>query len=353
MLCNDIFESSWITNNGSYVQKLENSLCTYLDVSHIIACNNGTTALMLALQCAGLAGKKIAITPYTYVATLSALLWLGCEPVFVDVEPDTLCLALDLLRQRLYEEPDIAGVLPVHIYGLACDVESLETICREHGTILIYDGAQAFGSRYRGKSLLDYGDFSICSFHATKIFHTAEGGCVISRNADAHNALTLARAFGHINDTHYSLGINGKMSELHAALGLSLLPGTEEEIARRRQLCAVYDAALAGFDLARPVRPEGLEHNHAYYPVLLPGEATLLRVQRVLDEQGVHLRRYFYPALNTLPYLKAEWRSSCPVAEDAARRALCLPLYGFFPPEAAATVAALLTQACSGGGEYA
>ena len=143
------------------------------------------------------------------------------------------------------------------------------------------------------------------------------------------------------------------MSELHAALGLSLLPGTEEEIARRRQLCAVYDAALAGFDLARPVRPEGLEHNHAYYPVLLPGEATLLRVQRVLDEQGVHLRRYFYPALNTLPYLKAEWRSSCPVAEDAARRALCLPLYGFFPPEAAATVAALLTQACSGGGEYA
>lgn len=351
--CRDIFQRAWITNNGQCVQEFEHALTEYLGVSHVLACNNGTTALMLAIQCAGLAGKKVAVTPYTYVATLSALLWLHCTPVFVDIEPDTLCLSPELLRQRFQKEPDIAGVLPVHIYGLACDVESLGAICREYGAVLIYDAAQAFGSRYQGKSLLDYGDYSICSFHATKIFHTAEGGCIISHNADAHNVLSLARAFGHINDTHYILGINGKMSELHAAMGLSLLPGTDAEIARRRHLHAMYDAALAELCLVRPVHREGLEHNHAYYPVLFPDEASLLRAQRVFNEQDVYPRRYFYPALNTLPYLKAEWRSPCPVAEQAAQRALCLPVYGALSPEDATTVAALLTRACRNGGEHA
>lgn len=352
-LCGDIFQRAWVTNNGRCVQELERCLTEYLGVSHLLACNNGTTALMLAIQCAGLAGKKVAVTPYTYVATLSALLWLHCTPVFVDIEPDTLCLSPELLRQRFEKEPDIAGVLPVHIYGLACDVENLGAICREYGAVLIYDAAQAFGSRYQGKSLLDYGDYSICSFHATKIFHTAEGGCVIAHSADAHNALSLARAFGHINDTHYSLGINGKMSELHAAMGLSLLPGTDTEIARRRHLHAIYDAALAELSLVRPARREGLEPNYAYYPVLLPDEASLLWAQRVLNGQDVYPRRYFYPALNTLPYLKAEWRSPCPVAEQAAQRALCLPVYGAFSPEEATAIADLLKRACRDGGEHA
>lgn len=326
--CRDIIKTSWITNNGSFVRSLENSLGEYLGVSNILACNNGTTALMLALQCAGLAGKKVAVTPYTYVATLSALLWLGCRPVFVDIEPDTLCLSPELLRQRFQVEPDIAGALPVHIYGLACDVESLEAICREYGAVLIYDGAQAFGSRYQGKSLQDYGDYSICSFHATKIFHTAEGGCVVSHSPEAHNALSLARAFGHINDTHYSLGINGKMSELHAALGLALLPGTDEEIGRRGELHAQYHTLLNGLPLTRPAIRGGLEWNYAYYPVLLPDEDCRVRVEQALAARNIHPRRYFYPSLNTLPYLKPEWRVSCPVAEDAARRVLCLPMHG-------------------------
>lgn len=352
-LCRDIFQRVWLTNNGQCVQELEGSLAEYLGVSHVLACNNGTTALMLAIQCAGLAGKKVAVTPYTYVATLSALLWMHCRPVFVDIEPDTLCLSPELLRKRFQQEPDIAGVLPVYIYGLACDVESLDAICQEYGAVLIYDAAQAFGSRYQGKSLLDYGDYSICSFHATKIFHTAEGGCVISHNEGAHKALSLARAFGHVNDTHYSLGINGKMSELHAAMGLSLLPGTDAEIAQRRHLHAIYDDALADLSLVRPARREGLEPNYAYYPVLFPDEASLLRAQHVLNGQDVYPRRYFYPALNTLPYLKTEWRSSCPVAEDAALRALCLPVYGAFSPEDATTVATLLKRAHRDEGEHA
>lgn len=257
-----------------------------------------------------------------------------------------------LLRKRFQQEPDIAGALPVHIYGLACDVERLDAVCREYGAVLIYDAAQAFGSRYHGKSLLEYGDYSICSFHATKIFHTAEGGCVVSHSADAHNALSLARAFGHINDTHYSLGINGKMSELHAAMGLALLPGTNTEIERRKEARAAYDAAFEGLPLQRPTIREGLDWNNAYYPVLLPDEDCRVRAEQTLKERGIHPRRYFYPALNTLPYLQEEWRASCPVAEDAARRVLCLPMYGGLTDKEAGQVASCMHAALRGGATF-
>ena len=326
--CKDIFERAWITNNGRCVQELELSLAEYLGVSHVLVCNNGTIALMLAIQCAGLAGKKVAVTPYTYVATLSALLWLQCTPVFVDIDPDTLCLSPDLLRQSFQKEPDVAGVLPVHIYGLASDTESLDAVCQEYGAVLIYDAAQAFGSRYQDKSLLDYGECSICSFHATKVFHTAEGGCVVSHSAEMHHALSLARAFGHINDTHCSLGINGKMSELHAIMGLSLLPGTDAEIAHRKELCTMYNSALNGLPLKYPAIRKGLDWNSAYYPVLLPDAACRIRVEEALTARNIYSRRYFYPALNTLPYLNPAWRTHCPVAEDTAQRVLCLPMYG-------------------------
>ena len=324
----DIFQTAWITNNGCHVKNLETSLRDYLGVDELLLCNNGTTALMLALQCAGLAGKKIALTPYTYVATLSAMLWMGCTPVFVDVDPDTMCLSPELLRKCIQNSPDIAGVIPVHVYGLACNVEALGDICRENGLTLIYDAAQAFGSRYGGKSLLDFGDYSICSFHATKLFHTAEGGCVVSHTSSAHQALSRARAFGHEGDTHYCLGINAKMSELHAIMGLSLLPGTNNEIAQRKQVHAIYDDLLTGASIAFPSWDSKLEWNYAYYPVLLPDENTLLRVQDELAKQEIYTRRYFYPALNSLPYLKAQWQSPCPVAEKLASCALCLPLYG-------------------------
>ena len=236
-------------------------------------------------------------------------------------------------------------MLPVHVYGLACDVESLDGICRENGLALVYDAAQAFGSRYAGKSLLDYGDYSICSFHATKLFHTAEGGCVISHSAAAQQALSRARAFGHEGDTHYSLGINAKMSELHAAMGLLLLPGTEEEIAQRKRVHAMYDTLLAGMDLSFPEIDANLDWNYAYYPVLLPDEKSLLRVHDALAAQDVYTRRYFYPALNTLPYIKPEWQTVCPVAENLASRALCLPFYGDLEEEQIVRIATSLGNA--------
>lgn len=243
----------------------------------------------------------------------------------MDVEPNSFCLSSELLWQRLRNEPDISGALPVHIYDLACDVESLEDICREHGVTLVYDAAQAFGSCYKGRSLLGY---SICGFLATKIFHTAEGGCVISPSAEAHKALSLARALALINDDHYNLGINGKMSELHAAMGLAFWDGTDAEIEWRKQLYAVYGEALKDLRPIRPAVREGLEWNYAYYPILLPDERCRSRVERFLSVQNIHPRRYFYLSLNTLSYLKSEWRSPCTVAEDAAKRVLCLPMYG-------------------------
>lgn len=338
-----IFKTAWLTNDGECVRTLEHRLQDYLGVSHLLTCNNGTTALMLAIHCAGLAHKKIAITPYTYVATLSALLWMGCTPVFIDIDPETLCLSPELLRQTLQEQPDIAGVLPVHVYGFACDTDSLESICREHGVTLIYDAAQAFGSSYNGKSLLEYGDYSICSFHATKLFHTAEGGCVVSHSDEAHKALSLARAFGHIGDTHYTLGINAKMSELHAALGLTILPGTQEETVKRQNLHKIYDKALESANLTKPrIQHKTFTWNHSYYPVLLPDETTLLRVMRCLAEQNIYPRRYFYPSLNTLEYLRPEWRVSCPVSENAAARVLCLPAYGDLSPDIVEAISTLL-----------
>ena len=343
--CDAIFDAAWFTNNGPCVRRLEQELSAYLGTPHLLTCANGTLALMLALHCAGLAGKKVAVTPYTYVATLSSLLWLGCTPVFIDIDPESLCLSPRLLRRELDADPDIAGVLPVHIYGLACDVEALGALCKERGLALIYDAAQAFGSRKNGKSLLDHGDYSICSFHATKLFHTVEGGCVIAHGEDELRALSLARAFGHVNDDHFALGINAKLSELHAAMGLTLLPGTDAEIKKRRRLHAVYDDALNGLDLAYPSRDSGQEWNFAYYPVLLPDAKCRERAHAALNAAGINPRRYFYPALNTLPYLAPECRRPCPVAEDAARRVLCLPMYGDLEEEVVATAAKAIANA--------
>ena len=346
-LCDTIFDAAWLTNNGPCVRQLEQALSAYLGTPHLLACNNGTTALMLALHCAGLADKKVAITPFTYVATLSALLWLGCTPVFIDIDPD-LCLSPWLLRRELDADSDIAGVLAVHIYGMACDTEALGALCCERGLPLIYDAAQAFGSRKNGKSLLDYGDYSICSFHATKIFHTVEGGCVITHGEEELRELSLACAFGHVGDEHFTLGINAKLSELHAAMGLSLLPGTDAEIEKCRRLHTAYDDALNGLNLAYPSRVSGQEWNFAYYPVLLPDAQCRERALTALNIAGIYPRRYFTPALNTLPYLEKACRRPCPVAEDAASRVLCLPMYGELKEDAVTAAAKALAEALRG-----
>ncbi|MBD5539294.1 MAG: DegT/DnrJ/EryC1/StrS family aminotransferase [Desulfovibrio sp.] len=348
-----IFETHGLTNMGEYAQRLEKELAAVLDAPAIAVCANGTLALQLALRLLGLNGKTVITTPFTYVATLSALLWESCTPVFADIDPESLCMSPADTARQLEAHPEAAGILPVHVYGNACDVAALGNLAAERGIPVLYDAAHAFGSRLDGKSLFAYGDAATASFHATKLFHTVEGGCVVAHAPDAKGKLELLRAFGHRGDTHTSLGINAKLSELHAAMGLCLLPGLAENIARRTRLTDIYDAALSiGPDgapgragLRRPRLAPGLFWNHSYYPVIFPDGATRARVTAALNARDIHPRRYFSPSLTRLPYVQAP---PCPVSEDMAERVLCLPLWADMAPELADEIADLTLAAARG-----
>lgn len=320
----DIFASRWLTNQGAYASRLEQALAAFLHLPGLSLCANGTLALQLALRLLGLNGKKVITTPFTYVATLSALLWEGCTPIFADIDPHSLCIDPAEVERRLKEHPDAAGILPVHVYGNACDVEMLAKIAVRHNLKILYDAAHAFGSLLNGKSLFSFGHAAVGSFHATKLFHSVEGGCVVVPDTQSREQLALLRAFGHIDDTHICLGINAKMSELHAAMGLCLLPLVPDMLTRRARLAALYDETLDDANLSRPRLAPGLTWNHAYYPVVFPDSAACMRAMSTLKKCNIHPRRYFYPCLTRLPYIQG---ASCPIAEDIAERVLCLPFW--------------------------
>lgn len=338
----EIFASHQLTNQSANVQKLEAELSSYLDSPALLACANGTLALQLAIRHLGLAGKKVITTPFTYVATVSALLWEGCEPVFADIDPGTLCMDPASVMAKLEEHPDVAGILPVHVFGNAADVDRLGEIATEHRLNILYDAAHAFGSRLHGRSLFSYGDAAIGSFHSTKLFHTVEGGCIATQNVEDRKSIHLRRAFGHVNDNHYCLGINAKMSELHAAMGLCLLPRIGELIRARAQKTALYDKLLDlenNSKLRSIVLAPGLEWNHAYYPLIFESESALNRAMAALAAQNIHPRRYFYPSLTNLPYVKPQ---PAPVANDIATRILCLPLWTEMEDEVAERTARII-----------
>ncbi len=318
-----ILSSRHLTNIGSYAKTLEDKLRAFLGVPYLLLCTNGTLSLQLALRAAKLPGREVITTPFSYVASVSALLWEGCTPVFGDIDEETLCLDPRSLENARTDKT--AGVLPVHIYGNACDVEGIAAFADRHKLTTIYDAAQAFGSTYKGESLLSCGDFATASFHATKVFHTVEGGGVICKSDAAHKELQLLRAFGHVGDEHYTLGINAKLTEPHAAMGLCLLDTVADNIGGRKRVSQIYDALFPAQGLRKPRLREGLEYNHAYYPVIFDTEAAMKKALNSLNRQNIFPRRYFFPALNTLSYL--ETRQQCPVAEDLCTRVLCLPLY--------------------------
>ena len=341
----DIFASRWLSNQGQYARRLEQELRQWLGVPVLATCANGTLALQLALRLLGLNGKKVITTPFTYVATLSALLWEGCTPVFADIDPQTLCISPEAVERCLVEHPDAAAILGVHVYGNACDVEALDAIADRHGLRVLYDAAHAFASRLHGESLFNRGDASVCSFHATKLFHTVEGGCIVTGSAEDQRKLALLRAFGHEGDEHVCLGINAKLSELHAAMGLCLLPQVPEMIEKRRRLCAAYDAELdmeKNPVLRRPLLHPGLEWNFAYYPVVFADAGAMQAALTALKAENIHPRRYFYPSLTRLPWFPAP---PCPVAEDIAGRVLCLPLAADMAPALVSRIAGILRSA--------
>jgi dTDP-4-amino-4,6-dideoxygalactose transaminase len=319
------WDKGWITNNGELVQELEARLKQFLGVKHLFFTTNGTVVLQMALKAYGIS-KEVITTPFSYVATTNAILWEGCTPVFVDINNQNFCIDADKIEEAITENTQ--AILATHVYGYPCDIEKIEAIARRYNLKVIYDGAHAFGCKYKGKSLLSYGDISTCSFHATKLFHTVEGGCIITNDDEIANKLMLFRQFGHVNDDYFSMGINAKNSEFHAAMGLCILPKISEIISARKRISECYTLKLSQLKLQRPYSIDELKYNYSYYPVAFESEEELLYVKKYLEEHNINTRRYFYPALNTLSFLTYQPN---PFAEDISSRVLCLPLFFDLP----------------------
>ncbi|MCY7361200.1 MAG: DegT/DnrJ/EryC1/StrS family aminotransferase [Ignavibacteria bacterium] len=316
-----IWETHWVTNQGPLAEDLECKLKEYLNVKNLLLVSNGTIALQLAIKALNLKGEIIT-TPYSYVATTNAILWENCTPVFCDIENKTFCIDANKIENLINE--NTSAILATHVYGFPCDVVKIKSLADKYNLKVIYDGAHAFGVNYKNQSLLNFGDISTVSFHATKIFHTIEGGAVITNDDKLNEKLFLYRAFGHLDDEYFSIGINGRTSEFHAAMGLCNLPGVNDIILKRKEINLLYRDFLKDFPLEIPVIPEDIIYNYSYFPVFFSSEEKLLDVKKLLTENEINTRRYFYPSLNKLPYLNTV---SCPVSEDIAERVLCLPVY--------------------------
>lgn len=320
-----IWERVHLTNDGPLLRQLEEEMKAFLGVKHLKFCSNGTVVLQMALKALDIT-KEVITTPFSYVATTNVLLWEGCTPVFADITPDDYCIDPGKIEALITENTQ--AILATHVYGNACQIEQIQAIAEKHNLKVIYDAAHTFGATYNGRSILSYGDISTCSFHATKVFHTVEGGCIVTDNDELAQKLHFYRSFGHRNDDYYSVGINAKNSEFHAAMGLCVLPKVPDLIAARKQVFGYYNDRLDFSRITRPTLLPGMEYNYAYYPVVFDSEETLLRVVDALKAQDITPRRYFYPSLNTLPFARVPGSGqSCPISEDVSLRVLALPLY--------------------------
>ncbi len=320
-LLETVWDSKWLTNRGELVRELEERLCGYLGVSNLLAVTNGTIALQIAIKALGLKGEIIT-TPFSYVATASSIVWEGCTPVFVDIDPDYWTINENLMEEAITERT--SAVLATHVFGNPCNVEAIEAIAKKHNLKVIYDAAHCFGVKYKGGSILNWGDASTLSFHATKLFHTGEGGAIVCRDANIAKDVFDHHNFGHNGpEEFFGLGINGKMSELNAAMGLAVIEHVDEIIAKRQAVCEAYDTVLADRSVETIQLREGTEWNGSYYPVVFASEEDMLHAKAAMNTADIFPRRYFYPSLNALPYLP---RLDMPVAEDVSGRILCLPL---------------------------
>lgn len=317
-----IWEREWFTNNGPLVNELELKLKERLGVEHLLFLTNGTIALQIAIKALDLQGEIIT-TPFSYVATTSSIVWENCIPIMVDICQDSLNIDPSKIEQAI--TPNTTAILATHVFGNPCEIEAINTIAQKHGLKVIFDAAHAFGTVYKGRSLLAYGDIATCSFHATKLFHTIEGGAVITSNPEILKSMAMKRNFGHTSLTDFGgVGINGKNSEVHAAMGLTNLKYVDEILQTRKLLCEFYRHNLSDLSIGFQRISENTEYNHSYFPVIFESERILTRVLEALILNNIYPRRYFYPSLSELPYVLDQ---SCPKSEEVSRRILCLPLY--------------------------
>jgi len=331
------WESGWVTNHGKHVTLLAEQLSSYLDAKHICLVNNGTIALQIAIKSLDLKGEVIT-TPFSYVATTSSLVWENCKPIFADIDPESLCICPQKIKEKITK--DTCAILATHVYGNSCAVHEIEEIAKSHNLKVIYDAAHAFGVRLKGTPLTNFGEMSTLSFHATKLFHTVEGGAIVTNSDELSEKVSYMRNFGHKGyEGFWGIGINGKMSEMHGAMGLCNLPVVDALIAERKLISGWYDVALSG--LQKQVLAEDLDYNFAYYPVIFDHEKQLQNVMGLLKKHDIFPRRYFYPALNQLPYINTQ---RCPVAEDIAKRILCLPFFNGMTHDEVKRVSNLVMQ---------
>lgn len=318
----EIYQSGWITNNGPLVQRLEEKLAQYLGVKNIILVANGTVALEIAYRTLGI--KDYAITtPFSFVATTSSLVTNNIHPIFSDIDPSTLNMDADAIEQHI--TPNTNAIVPVHVFGNPCDVEAIGAIAAKHDLKVIYDAAHAFDVKYKGKSVLNYGDISTLSFHATKLFHSIEGGALIINDDELVKKARYLINFGiENNESIPELGTNAKMNEFEAAMGLCMLDEMLPIEQKRKEIFELYHHKLSGV-ISFQEHNANASRNYSYMPIILQDEAQLLQVQERLHEKGVAPRRYFYPSLDTLHYI--EPKQTMPVSRDIASRILCLPIY--------------------------
>ncbi len=316
-----IYSSNWLTNFGPLEQQLTEKLKEFLQVDNLLLVSNGTLALQVLYRALNLKGEVIT-SPFSFVATTSSLVWENLVPKFVDINPMSLNLDISLLESSI--SSNVSGILPVHVFGRACDVWELQEIANKHKLKLIYDSAHAFNVKTsENKNILSYGDASILSFHATKLFHTIEGGAIISKDNEVIKECKKLINFGiTAPDVIQGLGTNSKMNEFSAAMGLAVLEHIDEIMSERQIVYEYYTQLINPELLLKPITYAS--NNFSYFPLILKDENTVLNISKKLLANGIQTRRYFYPSLNTLNYVKYQ---PCPVSENIASRILCLPMY--------------------------
>ena len=337
-----IWERVWLTNNGPLVNQLEASLKQYLGMDHLLFLSNGTIALQIAIKALDLTGEIIT-TPFSYVATTSSIVWENCIPVFVDIDRNSLNINPALIEAAITEKT--SAILATHVFGNPCDIDAIAQIARKHNLKVIYDAAHCFGTTYKGKSVFNYGDISTTSFHATKLFHTTEGGAVFTPSAQLHNKMAQLRNFGHITPETFGVaGINGKNSEFHAAMGLCNLKYIDDILADRKRVVDAYLQQLEGLNLTTIQTTPDSGFNYAYMPVVFENNAITMKVIKAMNEKDIYPRRYFYPCLSTLNYVN---KYDTPVSMDISQRIICLPVYHAIPQEIIEQVCSIIEETIS------
>ncbi len=334
---NEIFENEWLTNNGPMVRNYEARLSELLGTHQLLYVNNGTIALQIAIKALGLK-DEIITTPFSYVATTSSIVWENCTPIFVDIDENTLNIDPQKIEAAITTKT--TGILATHCFGNACDIDAITAIANKHNLKIIYDAAHCFGTTYKGKSIFCYGDVSTTSLHATKLIHSVEGGLLITNDEVVLKRMHYMRNFGHDGPEKFSgIGINGKNSEFHAAVGLCVLDDYDLILGRRKDQSLLYDKLLLGLPLKKPAIDNQCGYNYSYYPIIFENEAKALHCKEALESEKIFPRRYFYPSLSSLPYVT---KINTPISDAIASSILCIPLFHHLPKEMQEKIASII-----------